>query len=137
MSLEEIEKDYVDRLLDFHLSNRTPPSQFLTWENLTKCPTLLIDKRLDGLDWDTIPGLFDHVNAIKATHIDLDIATGQWMTESYDVFNPDGVVSQNLTLALFLMPNNQLRVEPLNDVIRDNVFSAVVIYKLTVQNTGS
>ena len=73
MSTEQTAAQYVEKLLDFHLSNRIPPSQFLTWGNLMKCPSLLMDKCLSSLDWDTIPGLFDHVNAIKATHIDFDI----------------------------------------------------------------
>ena len=82
MSAEETAAQYIEKLLDFHISTRTPPSQFLTWGNLTQCPALLMDNRLDGLDWDTIPGLFDHLNTIKATHIDLDIVTDWWMHES-------------------------------------------------------
>ena len=74
MSTEEIEAQYSDRLLDFHLTHGTP-SQFLTWESLTKCLSLLMDTRLDGLDWDTIPGLFDRLDTIKTMHIDLNIAT--------------------------------------------------------------
>ena len=96
MSTEEVEAQYVDRLLDFHLTHGTPPGQFLTWENLTKCPSLLMDPHLDGLDWDTIPGLFDHLDTVKVTHIDLDIATGRWIDELYDIFNPDDIISHNL-----------------------------------------
>ena len=107
MSTEEVETQYANRLLDFHLTHGTPPSQFLTWENLMKCPSLLMDSCLDGLDWDTIPGLFDHLDAIKMTHIDLDIATIWWIGEPYNIFNPDHTVSYNLVLALFLTPNAQ------------------------------
>ena len=135
MSAEEITAQYVDRLLDFHLSNGTPPSQFLTWGNVTKCPTLLMDKHLDGLDWDAIPGLFDHVDAIKATHIDLDIVTGQWMNKSFDIFNPDDVISHKLALVLFLTPNHQLHIESSNKVLGDYIFSAVVMYKPMAQHT--
>ena len=79
MSAEEITEQYIEKLLDVHLSTGTAPSQFLTWGNMTKCPTLLIDSCLNGLDWDTIPGLFDCLNTIKATLINLDIVTGFWM----------------------------------------------------------
>ena len=76
-----------------------------------------MDSCLDGLDWDTIPGLFDCLDAIKMMHIDLDIATSQWIDESYDIFNPDDAVSYNLVLALFLTPNAQPWVELMNSVI--------------------
>ena len=79
MSLEETTRQCVDNLLDFHISMGMDPSQFLTWGNLTGYPTLLMDRRLDGLDWDTIPGFFDRVDAVKTTLIDLDIATIRWM----------------------------------------------------------
>ena len=137
MSTEDITAQYIERLLDFHLSTGTPPSQFLTLGNLTKCPTLLIDKRLDSLDWDTMPGLFDHLDTVKTTHIDLDIVTSQWMNESFDVFNLDGVVSHNLVLVLFLTPNHEARIESSNEVLGDYVFSAVVMYKLMAQCTCS
>ena len=137
MSTEEIEAQYADRLLDFHLTHSTPPSQFLTWENLTKCPSLLMDIRLDGLDWDTISGLFDCLDTIKTMHIDLNIATSQWMNESYDICNPDDTISHNLVLALLLTSNAQPRVEPMNNVIGNCVFSAVVMYKPTAQNMCS
>ena len=107
MSTEELAAQYVEKLLDFHLSNGTAPSQYLIWGNLTKCPALLMDSRLNGLDWDTIPGLFDHIDAVKATLIDLEIITGQWVQESFNIFNLDGIVSHNLALVLFLTPNHQ------------------------------
>ena len=116
------------------MSNKTPPSQFLTWENLTKCPSILMDTHLDGLDWDTVPGLFDHQDAVKMMHIDLDIATSWWIEESYDVFNPDDIISHNLVLALFLTPNTQPQVELTNSIIGNYIFSGVVMYKLTVQD---
>ena len=53
------------------------------------------------------------------------------------VHNPDRVVSHNLMLALFLTPNAEPRVKPMNDIIRDYVFSAMVVYKLTVQSMCS
>ena len=53
MSTEEFAVQYVDKLLDFHIPNQMAPSQYLTWGNLTKCPALLMDSHLDGLDWDT------------------------------------------------------------------------------------
>ena len=59
------------------------------------------------------------------------------MKESFDIFNPDDNASHNLALALFLMPNAQPWVEPSNNVIRDYVFSAVVMYKPMAQNTCS
>ena len=137
MSTEYITAQYIEKLLDFHLSTGMPPSQFLTWGNLTKCPTLLMDKCLDGLDWDTIPGLFDRVNGIKTTPIDLDIVTGRWMNESFDVFNPDAVVSHNLVLVLFLMPNHEAHIESSNEILGDYVFSVVVMYKPMAQCTCS
>ena len=70
MSTEELTVQYADSLLDFHITNQTAPSQYLTWGNLTKCPALLMDNCLDDLDWDTIPGLFDCLDIIKATLID-------------------------------------------------------------------
>ena len=42
---------------------------------------------------------------------------GQWVQESFDIFNPDGDVSHNLALVLFLMPNHQTRVESSNKVL--------------------
>ena len=137
MFADDISVQYTTKLLDFHFSTGMPPSQFLTWGNLTSCPTLLLDKCLDGLDWDSMPSLFDRVDAIKATHIDLDIATVQWMNESYDVFNPDGVVSHNLVLVLFLTPNHEAWIESLNELLGDFVISAVVMYKQTAQRTCS
>ena len=137
MSTEEIEAQYADKLVDFHTSHGTPPSQFLTWGNLTKCPSLLMDTRLNSLDWDTIPGLFDHLDDVKMTHIDLEIASSRWLEESFNVFNLDDDTSHNLVLALFLMLNTQPRVEPLNNIIRDYIFSTVVMYKLMAQSTCS
>ena len=134
MSAEEVEMQYADRLLDFHLTHGTPPSQFLTWETLMKCPSLLMDSCLNDLDWDTIPGLFNHLDTVKMMHINLDIATSWWINESYGVFNPDDIVNHNLVLVLFLTPNAQPWVEPSNSVIGNYVFSAVVMYKLTAQN---
>ena len=61
MSSEEMEVQYADKLLDFHVSHGTPASLFLTWGNLMKSLPLLTDTHLNGLDWDTIPGLFDHL----------------------------------------------------------------------------
>ena len=135
MSTEELTVQYVDKLLDFHIPNQRAPSQYLTWGNLTKCPALLMDSHLNGLDWDTIPGLFDCLDAVKATRIDLEIVTGQWVHESFDVFNSDGVISHNLVVVLFLTPNRQTRVDSSNKVLGDYVFSAVVMYKLTAQRT--
>ena len=119
------------------MSHGTPASQFLTWENLTKSPSLLTDTHLDGLDWDTIPGLFDHLDEVKTTHIDLEIASSRWLEESFDVFNLDDDASHNLPLALFLMPNAQPWVELSNDINGDYVFSALVMYKPTAQSTYS
>ena len=129
-----LQKKLKHNMLDFHLTHGTPASQFLMWENLTKCPSLLMDSHLDGLDYNTIPGLFDHLDTIKATHINLDIATNRWIEESYDVFNPDDTVSHNLVLALFLTANAQHRVELSNSVRGNYVFSAVVMYKPMAQN---
>ena len=50
-----------------------------------KCPSLLMDTCLDGLDWDTIPGFFNCQDAI----------------------NSNDVISHNLVLALFLTLNTQ------------------------------
>ena len=135
MSIEELAAQYVDKLLDFHIPNQTAPSQYLTLGNLTKCPALLMDSHLNGLDWDTIPGLLDCVNAIKATVIDLEIVTGRWVHESFNIFNPDGDISHNLALVLFLTPNHQTRVESSNEVLEDHVFSVVVMYKPMAQHT--
>ena len=107
MSAEETAVQYIEKLLDFHISTSTPPSQFLTWGNLVQCPALLMNSRLNDLDWDTIPGLFDRLDAVKATHMDLDFVSGQWIHESYDVFNLDGAASHNLALIFFLTPNHQ------------------------------
>ena len=98
MSTEDIAAQYADRLLDFHLTHGTTPSQFLTWGNLTKCPSSLMDACLDGLDLDTISSLFDCLDAVKMMHIDLDIATNQWIDESYDIFNRDDNVSHNISI---------------------------------------
>ena len=57
------------------------------------------------------------------------------MHKPFDVFNPDGIISHNLALVLFLTPNHQACVESSNEVLGDYVFSAVVMYKLTVQHT--
>ena len=65
--------------------------------------------------------------------MDLDIVTGQWMNESFDIFNLDGVVSHNLVLVLFLTPNHEAHIESLNEVLGDYVFSAVVMYKPMAQ----
>ena len=135
MSTEEFAAQYMYKLLDFHIPNQTAPIQYLTWGNLTKCPALLMDSRLDGLDWDTIPGLFNHLDAVKATLIDLEIVTGQWVQESFDIFNPDRDVSHNLALVLFLTPNHQSHVKSSNEVLGDYVFSAVVMYKPMAQHT--
>ena len=113
---------YVDKFLDFHIPNQMAPSQYLTWGNLTKCPALLMNSHLDGLDWDTIPGLFNHLDAVKVTLIDLEIVTGWWVHESFDIFNLDGDVSHNLVLVLFLTPNHQTHVESSNEVLGDYVF---------------
>ena len=94
-----------------------------------------MDNRLDGLDWDTIPGLFDHLNIIKATLINLEIITGLWVHESFNIFNPDGIISHNLVLVMFLMPNHQTCVKLLNEVLGDYVFSAVVMHKPMAQHT--
>ena len=94
-----------------------------------------MDSLLNGLDWDTIPGLFDHLDTVKATHINLDIVTSQWMHESFDIFNLDRVISHNFVLVLFLTPNHQACVESSNEVLRDYVFLAVVMYKLMAQHT--
>ena len=94
-----------------------------------------MDSRLNGLDWDTIPGLFDHLDAIKATLINLEIVMGRWVQESFDVFNPDGIISHNLVLVLFLTPNHQSRVESSNEVLGDYLFLAVVMYKPMAQRT--
>ena len=96
-----------------------------------------MDSCLDDLDWDTIPGLFDHLDTVKMMHIDLDIATSQWIEESYDVFNPNDIVCHNLVLALFLTPNTQPRVELTNSIIGNYVFSMVVMYKPMAQDTCS
>ena len=95
MSTEELAAQYIDKLLDFHIPNQTAPSQYLRWGNLKKCSALLMDSHLDSLDWDTIPGLFDHLDVVKATLIDLEIVTGRWVHQSFDIFNPDGIISHN------------------------------------------
>ena len=81
MSSEEMEVQYADKLLDFHLSHGTPASQFLTWGNLTKSLSLLTDTHLNGLDWDTIPSLFDRLDDVKTTHIDLEIASSRCVAQ--------------------------------------------------------
>ena len=100
-------------------------------------PSLLTDTCLDGLDWDTIPGLFDHLDEVKMTHIDFEIASSRWLEESFDIFNLDDDASHNLAVALFLTPNTQPWVELSNDVIRNFIFSAVVMYKPMAQSTCS
>ena len=82
MSSEEIEAQYANKLLDLHLSHGTPASHFLTWGNLMKSLSLVTDTCLNGLDWDTIPSLFDRLDEVKTTHIDLDIASSRWFEKS-------------------------------------------------------
>ena len=137
MSAGDISVQYTTKLLNFHFSMGMPPSQFLICGNLTSCPNLPLDKCLNGLDWDFMPGLFDHVDAIKATHIDLDITTGCWMNESYNIFNLDRVVSHNLVFVLFLTPNHEARIQLWNELLGDFVSSAIVMYKPTTQRTCS
>ena len=58
---EEMEKEYIRRFFDYHISNNTSPTVYLTWKTLQKMPALMTNDQLDGLDWDTITGLFDRV----------------------------------------------------------------------------
>ena len=53
---------------------------------------------------------------------------------SFDIFNLDGIISYNLALVLFLTQDHQACVESLNEVFRDYVFSAVVMYKPMAQH---
>ena len=41
MSTEELTAQYVDKLLDFHLSNQTAPSQYLTWGEFEEMSNLI------------------------------------------------------------------------------------------------
>ena len=94
-----------------------------------------MDSHLDSLDLGYHSRPFDCLNIVKATLIDLEIVTGRWVHESFDVFNQDRIFSHNLALVLFLMPKHQTCIESSNEVLGDNVFSAVVMYKPMAQHT--
>ena len=65
----------------------------------------MTNDQLDGLDWDTITGLFDRVGSVKTTHVDTLTVTGSWAAhEVYNPFCPNGAVVHNQALALFLSP---------------------------------
>ena len=101
-------------------------------------PALLSDKHLNGIDWDTIPGLFDWVENMWATHVDVRTAVNSWAKNSnIYTFCPDGEVIHNLALALFLMPNAEPSIIPENSILKDAVFSAVIVFKPMTQNTCS
>ena len=115
---------------------KTPPSEYLTWGNLQKTPAFMTDDHLDGLDWDTIPGLLDWVDKVTTMQADLLMAVNKWAkNENYDTFCPDGKVCHNLALALILSPNTEPSIEPLNSILQDFVFSVLVVFKPSTQNT--
>ena len=98
----------------------------------------MTDDCLDSLDWDTIQGLFDWVDHMTAMQVDMLTAVNKWAkNENYDTFCPDGDVCHNLALALFLSPNTQHSIEPMNSILKDFVFLGVVIYKPSTQTTGN
>ena len=113
MTEDEKEAEFTTRFFDFHISNNTPPTAYLTWKTLQKRPSLMTNEQLEGLDWDTITGLFDRVGSVKTTHVDTPTVTGTWASrEEYDPFCPDRTVIHNQALALFLSPNTEPSVEP-------------------------
>ena len=136
MTEDEMEREFITRFFDFHISNNTPPMAYLTWKTLQKTPALMTNDQLDGLDWDTITGLFDSVGSVKMTHVDTPTVTGSWVArEDYDPFCPDKAVVHNQALALFLSPNMEPLIEPDHPNMKNFVFSAVVVFKPATQNT--
>ena len=96
----------------------------------------MTNDQLEGLDWDTITGLFIRVGSVKMTHVDTPTVTGTWAAhEEYDPFCPNKEVIHNQVLALFLLPNTEPSVEPAHPNLKNYVFSAVVVFKPTTQNT--
>ena len=88
------------------------------------------------LDWDTMPGLFDHLDTVKATLIDLEIITGQVGTTNLSTSSIwMELLATILALVLFLTPNHQTCIESTNEVLGDYVFLVVVMYKPMAQCT--
>ena len=136
MSKDQIEEEYIRRFFNYHISNNTPPTAYLTWKACQRTPALMTNEQLTGLDWDTITGLFDRVGAVKTTHVDTPTVTGSWVVRAdYDPFCPDGTVLHNQALALFLSPNTEPSIEPAHPELKDFVFSAAVVFKPATQNT--
>ena len=138
MSSEEIEQEYIRRFFDYHISNNTPPTAYLTWKACQRMPELMTNKQLAGLDWDTITGLFDRVGAVKTMQVDTPKVTSSWAVHAdYDPFYPDGIVLHNRALALFFSPNMEPSIEPDHPELGNYVFLAIVIFKPATQNTCS
>ena len=136
MTADEMEKEFITRFFDFHISNNTPPTAYLMWKTLQKMPFLMTNNQLNGLDWDTITCLFDRVGLVKSTHVDMLMVTGTWAAhEEYDPFCSDRTVIHNQVLALFLSPNTEPLIEPDHNSLKNFVFSVVVIFKPATQNT--
>ena len=104
MELQEAKADFVNRFLNVHTDNCIPPSQFLLWEFLTKHPETFANERLDGIDWDMVPGLFSQLSSLRTTMIDVGLTVQMWTFQSPfdDYFIPDGVLAHNLALCLVL-----------------------------------
>ena len=136
MSKEEIQEEYIRRFFNYHISNNTPPTAYLTWKACQHTPEIMTNDQLIGLDWDTITGLFDRVGTVKMTHVHTPKVTGSWAARAdYDPFCPSGTVLHNQALALFLSPNMEPSIEVDHPELRDFVFSAVVVFKPASQNT--
>ena len=135
MEVQEARSDFVNRLLDFHTDNRIPPSQYLSWEFLMKHPEMFANEKLDGVDWDTVPGLFSWVSSLWTMMIDIELAIQMWTFQSPfdDHFVPDRVLAHNLALCLVLLPNTNKDFQVEGGRFKMHVFSAVVIYVPKVQ----
>ena len=136
MSLEDIEQEYIRRFFNFHISNNTPPTAYLTWKACQRILALMTNEQLAGLDWETITGLFDRVGAVKTTQVDTPKVTGSWAARAdYDPFCPDGIVLHDQALALFLSPNTEPSIELDHPELGNYIFSVIVIFKPATQNT--
>ena len=135
MDLQEAKADFVIRILNFHTDNHMPPSQFLSWEFLTKQPETFANERLDGINWDMVPGLFSRVSSVQTTMIDVGLAVQTWTFQSpFDEhFIPDGILAHNLALCLVLSPNTNKDFQVEGGPFGMHVFSMVVIYVPKVQ----
>ena len=68
--------------------------------------------------------------------VDLLTAVNKWeKNENYDTSCSDGKVCHNLALVLFLSPNTEPSIESVNSILQDFVFSVVVVFKASTQNT--